>query len=311
MFHDETKQIARRNKTRVLRGTEVQAISGNKPSDQPVFSVAANNPVKLTSLVMYQPMEDLGVSFFMSTYVGSDPAVSQLHYLPTFYAKTGFSNPGLQQSIIAAGLAGYAKSTRRKDITDAATKRYVMAIQSINAALSDERTAVQEPTLMAIIMAAMFEVLIIPRLKDMHNCSKHLDGAVAVALLMLKQKGPSEVTRKLITTLVQSVIINSWISHVPLPHNFAQLKRQIGDTVEITSVHSRFLDIVVKLVQFREALEMGILKQPEVIIKQALAIDDLLMKFAKSMPLNGRFEAVQVSGQDARQLAYRGYYHGK
>jgi hypothetical protein len=313
MFHDESKQIARRNKSRVLHSPEVQAIGGNKPSEQMLVKIAANTPVKLTSLVMYQPMEDLGVSFFMSTYVGTDPTVSQLHYLPKFYAKTGMTNPGLQQSIIAAGLAGYAKTTKRKDITDAATKRYVMAIQSINTALSDESTAMQEPTLLAIIMAAMFEVLIVPRLKDLQNCSKHLDGAVAVALLMLKQKqkAPTEVTRKLISTLVQSVIINSWISHVPLPQNFVQLKRQMGDTVEITSVHSRFLDVVMKLVQFRQGLQMGIFKQPGAIIRQALAIDDHLIKFAKSMPLNGRFEALWATGPDVEQLAYRGYYHGK
>jgi hypothetical protein len=127
----------------------------------------------------------------------------------------------------------------------------------------------------------------------------------------LNQNEPTELTRKLITTLVQSVIINSWISHVPLPRNFIQLKKKIGDTIEATSIYGRFLDIVSKLVQFRQILQMGTFKQPASIIKQALAIDDNLEKFAKSMPPSGHFQASRIVGKAAEKLAYHGYYHGK
>jgi len=188
---------------------------------------AAAAPVKLTDFVLYQPLDDLGVNFFMSTYVGDDPSVSQLYYLPKLFAQTGSSNPALRQSITAAGLAGYAKTARRNDVKITATRLYVSAIQSINAAISDPTTVVQDATLMSIVMAAMFEVLVIPRLSDMQNCSKHLDGAVAVALMMLKQKKQTDVTYKLIAMSMQSMIISSWISHLPLPANFMELKRRL------------------------------------------------------------------------------------
>lgn len=310
MFHDETKQITRRNKGHVFQSAEMQVVSGSRSSEQALISAAAARPMSLVDFVMYQPVDDVGVSFFMSTYVGEDPAVSQLHYLPKFYAKTGYANPGLQQSIIAAGLAGYAKNNRRGELTEAATKHYLAAIQGINAALSDPKTAVQEATLLAIVMAAMFEVLILPRLADMGNCSKHLEGAVTVALMILKQRKPNDITRTLITTCAQSVIINSWISYVPLPRNFLEMKRRLGKTSESQSIHGKFLDIVMELILFREALQTGTLNHPTTIAKRALAVDAALAKFAEEMPLNGRFQAFRVRGQYPEQAGYQGYYHG-
>lgn len=206
MFHDESKQVARRNKNR-MTGYSAQEATGSSPRGQLIKQSASAMPVKLTDFVLYQPLDDIGVSFFMSTYVGEDPAVSQLYYLPKFYAKTGYTHPGLQKSIIAAGLAGYAKIARRKEITNSATRHYVAAIQGINAALSDPTTAVQDSTLMSIIMAAMFEILIIPRMGGTQNCSKHLEGAVSVALLKMKHGDQSDVTHNLLTTLVQSVSV--------------------------------------------------------------------------------------------------------
>ncbi|KAH7384082.1 hypothetical protein DE146DRAFT_622961 [Phaeosphaeria sp. MPI-PUGE-AT-0046c] len=309
MFHDETKQVARRNKGHVFQSAEMQVVSGSRSSEQALISTAAARPRSVIDFIMYQPVDDVGVSFFMSTYVGEDPAVSQLHYLPKFYAKTGYANTGLQQSIIAAGLAGYAKSARRGDLVDVATKHYIAAIQGINSALSDPKSVLQEATLLAIVMAAMFEVLILPRLSDMGNCSKHLEGAVTVALMMLKQKEPTDITRTLITTLAQSVIINSWISYVPLPVSFLEMKRRLGKTSESESIHGKFLDVVMELIVFREALQAGTMGHPETIAKQALAVDARLIKFAEEMPLNGRFETFRTQGQISKQIAYQGYYH--
>jgi len=95
-----------------------------------------------------------------------------------------------------------------------ATKHYVAAIRGINAAVSDPETATQDSTLMAIIMAAMFEVLVVPRLSGMENCAKHLNGAVAIALLKLEKERLTDMTHKLLTTLVQSAIISKYQRHV-------------------------------------------------------------------------------------------------
>lgn len=311
MFHDESRSIARRSNSQVSNHGEVQAITGPGFHEQAPIRAAAATPVRLTDFVLYQPLDDLGISFFMSTYVGDDPAVSQLYYLPKLFAQSGPSNPGLRQSITAAGLAGYAKTARRNDAKEAATRLYVSAIRSINTAISDPNLVVQDSTLMSIVMAAMFEVLVVTRLSDMRNANKHLNGAVAVALLMVKQKKQTDITYKLITTSMHSIIINSWISHVPLPANFMKLKRRLGDKPIPHSIHSDFLDIVMELVEFREALQAPTLKHPTDIIERALAVDAIFENFAENMPPHGHYQSFRTLRQDVEQLAYNGYYHGK
>lgn len=312
MFHDESTKVVRRNKgLRMANSGPADALNtGAASSVETAAQATLSTPIKLTDFVMYQPLDELGVSYFMATYVGEDPAVAQLFYVPDFYAKIGYANPGLQQCITAAGLAGYAKSARRKELIDAATKSYVGAIRGINTALSDPKTASQDSTLMSIIMAIMFEVLIIPRIEGMQNCSKHIDGAVSLALLNLKKGKQTDITRKLLTTLTQCVVLNCWIQHVPLPSNFGQLKKQVGNRINPDSVHGNFLDIVMELVEFRQSLQSGSYRRPIAIVKQALALDDSLRRFSQTMPEDGRFRGFRVTHQDVTHLAFDGYFHG-
>lgn len=116
MFHDESQQIAHRHKDRVLHHSEARHYGPF--SSKRALQAAVNAPIKLLDFVMYQPLDDLGVNFFMSTYINNgmavlnllmccaltlftsslDPAVSQLYYLPEFYNRIGSSHVGLQQS---------------------------------------------------------------------------------------------------------------------------------------------------------------------------------------------------------------------
>jgi hypothetical protein len=312
MFHDESTQVVRRNKGRRVTNSEpADTVDiGATSSEQTAAQETPSLPIKLTDFVMYQPLDELGISYFMATYVGEDPAVSQLYYLPDFYAKIGYANPGLKQCITAAGLAGYAKTARRRDLVDAATKSYVSAIRGINIALSDPKTASQDSTLMSIIMAIMYEVLIIPRIAGMQNCSKHINGAVSVALMNSGKGKQTDIKRKLLTSLVQSVILNCWIQHAPLPDNFGQLKKQVGNRINPDSVHGNFLDIILELVEFRQSLQNESHRRPIAIVKQALAIDDSLRRFSQTMPEDGRFKAFRVIHQGIEHLAFNGYFHG-
>ena len=110
--------------------------------------------------------------------------------------------------MIAAGLAGYAKTTQRREVNDLATKHYIAAIRGINAALSDQETATQDSTLMSVVLVAMFEVLIGPYTVGISNSGKHIDGAVTIALLIVQKGRSTDITHKLLTTLVQCLVMS-------------------------------------------------------------------------------------------------------
>lgn len=310
MFHDESMQVVNKNRKSVSASPDHTQVHHDGVGRHLTAQSKTTSPVRLTDIVLYQSKDDLGVNFFMSNYVGEDPAVSQLYYLPSFYANQGYTSSALQHSIIAAGLAGFAKTVRRRSMADQATRSYLAAIRAINTALSDSKGVAETSTLMSIIMAAMFEIQINPRVSGMQNCTKHIAGAVAVARLVVKHEQPNEITRRVLTTLVQSTIINCWIQHEPLPPGFVELKRELNQKFDPRSVHGRFLDIILELVSFKQALQKKQYESPAAIVEQAKAIDDMLDDFAEDMPQKDRFDSIRIANPEVAPLAYEGYYHG-
>ncbi|KAI8931903.1 hypothetical protein NX059_010807 [Plenodomus lindquistii] len=257
---------------------------------------------------MRQSSDDLGVKFFMANYVGEAPALSMLSYLPEFYSQAGYASPGLQQGIVATGLAGFAKATGDATISEQATKYYISAIRGINTALTDSKRVSQDSTLMAIIMSAIFEIITSSSITTTKNCSKHLAGAVSIASLMLKRE-PTAFTERVLTTLVQCVILNCQIQNEPPPNGFAELKAQVGGAVHQPTVHETFLDIIAELADFEHTMTAEGLEDPLAIIQTAENIDNKLRDFATNMPIRWRFEAFHIEDFDAVQLAHDGRFH--
>lgn len=267
-------------------------------------------PVRLTEFVLHQPLDDLAVNFFMFNYVGNDPTSSQFGYLPDFYSHNSFYSSELQQSLKAVGIAGYAKMTQRADLMYPAMKSYSSAIRHINSALSSasDYTGL-EATLVSVMLLAMYEVLTVPGRRGLENLTKHLKGAISIASLCLKQRKQTDITQKLFGTVVQTVIMNSWIQNMPLPREFFALKSQLGRGMTTPPIHAGFLDIVAELVQLRSSLSNRSVTSPSATISKALVLDDRLKQFAEAMPQRGRFEDFSVS-EEAGQLVYNGHYHG-
>jgi hypothetical protein len=108
---------------------------------------------------------------------------------------------------------------------------------------------------------------------------------------------------------------DSWITHIPSPRNFAQLAERLrrhGVTkVDPNQVHGNFLNIVMELVFFREALQNGTYQHPLEIIQQAQTIDNDLAQFAQHMPSRTWFQSFRDPPQSLRNLVYKEYYHGE
>lgn len=250
----------------------------------------------------------------MSNYVGTDPAVSQLHYLPDFYARSGYATPSLKNTIIASGLAGYARTARRPDLIGQSTKSYVAAIQDINTTLSNPQAVVHDTTLMSIMMAAMFETMLVSQESGMHNVSKHLEGAMSVAFLSLQQRAPSAVFKALLKTLIQSVIMNCWIQHIPLPPRYKQLRPYVPEKINPHSVHAKLVAILAQVIEFRDDLKAGSYPSSDAIIQKALELDVSLKTFIEEMPTHTNYERCWIQMMDSaevQQLVYGGVFHCK
>jgi hypothetical protein len=308
LFHDESAKVERKSKG---KPSKTAALSTSLKNAVAAQSLA---PVNLTNIVMYQPWDDLGIHFFMSNYVGKDPAVSQLHYLPDFYEKLGYATSSLKKTIIASGLAGYARTARRPDLIDQCTKTYVAAIRDINTTLSSPQRAVNDTTLMSIMMAAMFETMLVSPESGMHNVSKHLEGAMSVAYLSLQQRPPSDVFKALLSTLIQSVIMNSWIQHVPLPASYKSIRPYVPDRINPHSVHAKLVDVLSRVIEFRDDLKARPYQSSAAILKRALKVDADLKAFIEEMPTHTCFQRCWIptgTATEVQQLVYNWVFHGE
>ncbi|KAF1922848.1 uncharacterized protein M421DRAFT_426471 [Didymella exigua CBS 183.55] len=306
LFHDESAEVERKSKGKSSKAATTSTIV------ETAVVVQTLAPVKLNNFVVYQPWDDLGVHFFMSNYVGKDPAVSQLHYLPDFYGKLGYATSSLKKTIIASGLAGYARTTRRPDLIEQSTRTYVGAIRDINTALSSPQNAVSDITLMSIMMAAMFETMLVSSESGMHNVSKHLEGAMSVAYLSLQQRPPSDVFKALLSMLIQSVIMNCWIQHVPLPARYKSIRPYVPDRINPHSVHAKLVDVLSRVIEFRDDLKGGSYQNPDTVLQRALKVDAELKTFIEEMPTHTCFEkcwmpTAQVT--EVQQLVYNWVFH--
>lgn len=184
------------------------------------------------------------------------------------------------------------------------------AIRGINIALSDPKTAIEDSTLMSIIMMGMFECLVSPSQSAMENVTKHLEGAVSVALLGLNLKPQIKTTRQLYMTLIHSVIINCWTQNIPLPAQFMTLKERIDENGMLSTTQGSFLDVVLELVQLRQGLQSGMIEPSARRIGQVLAIDEKFKSLTDDLKLAGSYEDFCVWSENIEDLVYNGSYHG-
>ena len=303
MFHDESTQVVDKASGRTSSNSGKPNGSHNKPTKT---SPKRPPPVNIVDSAVSQSLDDFGVNFFMSNLVAD---VSILFYIPSFYVKKGYAHHGLHQSITATGLASYAKVSGRKEVVEYASKSYNDAVRGINAALSNPKTASQDSTLVCIVLAAMFELLIVPQKAGLDSCSKHMGGAVTVALLHMKQERRSEVTIRILLTLVQSFILCCWLNNRPLPPRFTEMMDNTGVKLHHISLHSTFLGIVKNFIDFRLVIQNGTAGDPTYVIRQAEGIIFSLEEFLSSMPQYARFDSFRISSSAVEHLAYTGYYH--
>ncbi|KAF2736693.1 hypothetical protein EJ04DRAFT_575116 [Polyplosphaeria fusca] len=289
MFFDESERIIAKSKSSVI-------VSQRPP------------PTPVTATVLSQDLNELALNFFVSNYVGSDSTTSQFDFLPSLYSREGFASSGLQESIKAVGLAGYAKSTHRDDLIVTATKSYVSAIRKISDALANPHLAHRDSTLSSILLMGTYEVMLLPNTSGLSNLKKHLDGAISLANMRLGRQKRSETEMKMTRSLVQSVIMNSWIQNIPLPPGFHALQRQTMTQASPPTTHGKFLEHLVDLIDFRHAMNDQTYTTPNAVIYEAVRIDKRLATFLDDMPLDSCYQNVHAPGED-RELTYNESYH--
>jgi hypothetical protein len=308
MFRDESMKVIMKNRGPPLRSTITSTASGHE------IATRSLSPIKFTNIGINQLCDDLGINFFMSNYIGADPDVSPLQFLPRFYKESGYATSSLSKIIAACGLAGYGRANSRTDLMKQSTKTYVAAIRDLNTLLSDASAVTQDTTLMSITIAAVFETILVSLDAGIENISKHLEGAMSVACLSLQQREPSGIYKVLLSTVIQSVVMNCWIQHLSLPSGYRRVRSSLPGEINPHSIHAKLVDILAPMIEFRDDLNKNPYSDPDEVLQRALHLDNALRTFVEEMPNNTLYKKCRLpkmKTKDLEQLAYNCCFHGQ
>lgn len=258
--------------------------------------------MRLTEVIMYQPVDDIALNFFMANYVGND-INSQFEYMPTLYSRFGFLHADFQDGIKAIGMAGYAKEARRPELMQAAKKKYGSALRNVNLSLSSPELAKQDTTLVSVLLLAMFEIMSLPRSQGLKNLSAHLNGALLLATTRIGNKEHLDFTMKLLKSICQAVSMNCWVQNTPLPDGLLRVIGHLKRVARTSDLHPQYLHLTASLIDFRHTPDSC----PQAAIQKAIALNALMEEFANGMPQEVHF--ISHFGHPDRIRAYGGRYH--
>lgn len=125
-------------------------------------------PTTSAASVIPQPLspsiEEQATCFFVQNYIWEDFSSSRgyFHCLPTIYRALPETS-AVTHAVVSIGLAGLANTMKSGKVLTKATRRYSLALSSVNAALQDVEKAKEDQTLIAVMLLGLYEVTSVSR----------------------------------------------------------------------------------------------------------------------------------------------------
>ena len=169
MFRDQSEEVA--SKARGIKakakpkhpvikdnaaGADCCEIS-RKSMDSDISAAPESLPIWWSTLQV--SAEEQAVCFFFSNYALelSRPSKSMYDFLPAFYNNDN-GNTALSCAVTALGLAGLSYRRNESCLLSAAKSMYSWALHLTNEALRDPATAVNDTTLVSVLLLGLYEV---------------------------------------------------------------------------------------------------------------------------------------------------------
>jgi hypothetical protein len=167
MFRNENEKLAGAGKTITL--TTAASTSTIRFSEENFvhFHEAQLLPNVVTQTSFLPSAEQQAINYVFSNFVFEDnesaTSIGHFDYLPSVYRKLS-SGSIVEDAIIALGLAGLANQRKTTKVMMKANFRYSSAVQRISQILGSIEEAGKDEVLIAVLLLAMFEVGLYPKM---------------------------------------------------------------------------------------------------------------------------------------------------
>lgn len=166
-------------------------------------------------------IEDVAIAHFMSSYIPG----SRFDYLPSMYTKLE-SGVSLLAAIDAASKARLAWEFGKPGMMDTARNSYAKALTETNVALADTVTALQDATLVSVLLLSLFETMIWAGTGVPDNWMTHTEGALTLVRLRGKSQLETDVGRQLFTHVTNIISVSSLRLRRRIPQDVIELQNE-------------------------------------------------------------------------------------
>ncbi|KAH8658131.1 hypothetical protein BX600DRAFT_63442 [Xylariales sp. PMI_506] len=214
LFRDEGDRIIRRARKvpKAASSTaraQLPLAAGFSPSTPSSNSLAfpdsGPTPVVLSvtqrcaPVTIYSPLtassSDLGAAFFFSKYSLREPPFYDAYhswlsksYLDAMSPRQSRVHPGFRAAVEAVGLAGISNVYHAPHVADASKAQYRIALAAVNQILQDPSQAVEDTTLILVILLILFETITFDEVRHYRSREAHIKGATALLVLRGRQQ---------------------------------------------------------------------------------------------------------------------------
>ncbi|KAJ4145360.1 hypothetical protein LMH87_004212 [Akanthomyces muscarius] len=165
------------------------------------------------------------ISFLFNTFISATPFEP---YLASYYAPDSPRDDACAWAIDATALAAYARHSRQLHNQDEAARiKYAGALTRVNAALADPQAAVEDRTLVAVLVLALFEATMFQASSAPTSWLAHTWGAMQLLLLRGAGQVASPAARLLFAHTSNNVKATCIQRSIAIPRHFLALDQQV------------------------------------------------------------------------------------
>lgn len=237
------------------------------------------SPATLSASVSLS-VEQLAVSYLFNTFIICTPFDG---YLPSFCRPYTAPDDACAWAIDATALAAYGRHSRSRSCQAAARAKYAGALTRVNSALTDPAAAIQDRTLVAVLVLALFEATVFQGgLRAPTSWAAHTYGAMQ--LLMLRGLAQfSRPTARLLFAHASSNVKASCIQRsIAVPQPFLSFDTKVRALLDQLDPAVKLTDLLHKVGAIKE---MSQNPNPTVeLVLEAIKVDQELIVFSDTPP---------------------------
>ncbi|EHK51027.1 hypothetical protein TRIATDRAFT_279683 [Trichoderma atroviride IMI 206040] len=258
-------------------------------------------------------LQERGTAFFFSRYVATDLGCYQNYDFiydiwkpPTMSRPRRFEIPPqappikrsdalISAGMTAVGLVGLSKITGDRETMLRAQQSYGAALQLANAALRDPKEAVEDSTMLGVLILGTYEFISGRTPQTLHAWQEHINGAATLATLRGQDQFHTKAGVRMFTMLCHSVLISCIQSGLPMPKAIVDLRNELRNVADSKLPAWRVIDPLYKALQIRHDIKHRRITGMDDIIGSLVEIEDEFEMLIRGLPPSWRYQNVSLT----------------